>query len=281
LLAAVVALVAILTIRELLDLSTHYGIEPLRGPTYAMSLLMLAVTGFSSAHARLREVSVMLSLGLIVVFGAFLLAAIAMRRTDLRTAFPGAAVSAFAIQYIAAPLAMLVAIRDLWIAAVPGAVWILYLLAIVWSGDTFALYVGKSIGRHKMAPRISPGKTWEGAAASFIGSVAVGTFVYAKAFSISNGLGHLGLIMPEQVYRNLNAPLLHLGTIVVLSGFINIAAQLGDLIESLIKRGAGVKDSGALLPGHGGMLDRIDALLFAAPVLWVFVVLNALYSVSD
>lgn len=269
LLAAVVAGVAILTIRELLDLSTHYCVEPMRMPTYVFAALVFAAVAAATnpIGAALR----MLAIGLICVFAAFVLSAIAMRRTDLRTAFPAAAVSVFSLAYVAVPLALLVNLRDMWVAAVPGAVWILYMLVIVWSGDTFALYVGKSIGRHKMAPRISPGKTWEGAIGSFVGSVALGTLVYTKAYAISTGLGKIGLLGGSQVYRNRVEPQ-DLIQVIVLSAAINIAAQFGDLIESLIKRGAGVKDSGTLLPGHGGMLDRIDALLFAAPVLWVFLI---------
>jgi CDP-diglyceride synthetase len=99
----------------------------------------------------------------------------------------------------------------------------------------------------------------------------LGTLVYTKAYAISTGLGKIGLLGGSQVYRNRVEPQ-DLIQVLVLSAAINIAAQFGDLIESLIKRGAGVKDSGTLLPGHGGMLDRIDALLFAAPVLWVFLI---------
>lgn len=273
LLSAVVAAVAILTVRELLDLSTHYSVEPLRTPTYIFAALVFAVVAFLKGvvGAALGTIAI----GLMCVFAAFVLAAIAMRRADLHKAFPAAAVSVFALAYVAVPLALLVKVRDMWVAAVPGAVWILYMLIIVWSGDTFALYVGKSIGRHKMSPRISPGKTWEGAAASFLGSTALGTLVYANAYPIAMGLQKIGFLGESQVYRNRVEPR-DLMAVILLSAAINIAGQLGDLIESLIKRGAGVKDSGTLLPGHGGMLDRIDAMLFAAPVLWCYLAVRVL-----
>jgi phosphatidate cytidylyltransferase len=131
-----------------------------------------------------------------------------------------------------------------------------------------AYYTGRALGRHKLAPRISPGKTWEGTVGSFVGAIVCGTLVFAYSHEISNGLIAIGLLTPGQAYvPPVVPPLWHFA---VLSAVINVAAQIGDLAESLIKRGAGVKDSGSLLPGHGGMLDRIDALLFAAPVLWYY-----------
>jgi phosphatidate cytidylyltransferase len=119
-----------------------------------------------------------------------------------------------------------------------------------------------------MAPRISPKKTWEGAVASVIASVAVGWLLFHYALPLSSALLRAGLIERRDGLFGLEHPAM--APVIVLTIVLNVAAQLGDLVESLIKRGAGVKDSGALLPGHGGMLDRIDALLFAAPVLWYY-----------
>ena len=130
-------------------------------------------------------------------------------------------------------------------------------------------FVGKSIGRHLMAPRISPKKTWEGAAASLIASVGVGWLLFHYALPISSALLRVGLIERRDGLFGLEQPAM--GPIILLTIALNVAAQLGDLVESLIKRGAGVKDSGAILPGHGGMLDRIDALLFAAPAAFYLV----------
>ena len=96
----------------------------------------------------------------------------------------------------------------------------------------------------------------------------MGWLLFGHAEQISLALLHAGLISrPEGMYGS-EVPAM--GSVIFLTIVINIAAQLGDLVESLIKRGAGVKDSGAILPGHGGMLDRVDALLFAAPVLWFY-----------
>jgi len=159
---------------------------------------------------------------------------------------------------------MLVQLRQQW----AGAFLILYLLLVVWSGDIFAYFVGKSMGRHLMAPRISPKKTWEGAAASLIASLAVGGSLFYYASQVSTAFLQWGLIQRRDGMFGLERPALL--PILLLTAALNIAAQLGDLVESIIKRGAGVKDSGSILPGHGGMLDRIDALLFAAPVLWIW-----------
>jgi phosphatidate cytidylyltransferase len=187
-----------------------------------------------------------------------------MRRSPMSSGYPAAAASAFAFAYIALPLGMLVQLRQQW----AGAFWILYLLLIVWAGDIFAYFVGRSLGRHLMAARISPKKTWEGAVASLAASLVVGILLFNHALQISSFLLRVGLIDRRDGLFGLEKP--ELRPIILLTIVLNLAAQLGDLVESLIKRGAGVKDSGTLLPGHGGMLDRIDALLFAAPLLWYY-----------
>jgi phosphatidate cytidylyltransferase len=187
-----------------------------------------------------------------------------MRRQQMSGGYPAAAASAFAFAYIALPMGMLVQLRQQW----AGAFWVLYLLLIVWAGDIFAYFVGRSLGRHLMAPRISPKKTWEGATASLAASLLVGILLFNHALQISSFFLRLGLIQRRDGLFGLEKP--EIWPVILLTVALNIAAQLGDLVESLIKRGAGVKDSGTILPGHGGMLDRIDALLFAAPVLWIY-----------
>jgi phosphatidate cytidylyltransferase len=186
-----------------------------------------------------------------------------MRRDELSSPFAAAAISTFAFAFIAIPMASLAQLREQW----QGSFFLLYLLLVVWAGDIFAYVVGKSLGSHRMSPRVSPNKTWEGAVASVIASIAVGMLMFHYAVPISTALLHAHLIdLRDGIFAEPRS----LVPIVVLSIVLNIAAQLGDLVESLIKRGAGAKDSGALLPGHGGMFDRIDALLFAAPVLWIY-----------
>lgn len=145
---------------------------------------------------------------------------------------------AFGTPYFAVPALALVSLQehDPW--------WVFALFAIVWLGDTAAYYVGSRFGRHKLAPVLSPNKSWEGAAASLIVAVAAMAAFSAWRFDgVSPAL---------------------LGAAAVTS----IVAQAGDFVESCFKRAAGVKDSGTLLPGHGGFLDRLDATLFGAPVWW-------------
>jgi phosphatidate cytidylyltransferase len=123
--------------------------------------------------------------------------------------------------------------------------WLMFGLMVNWVGDTGAYYVGKNFGRHKLAPVISPGKSWEGSAASVVTGIAFGA-----------------------IYLPLTIKGTSLIVACLLALAANVAGQLGDLAESAIKRGAGVKDSGSLLPGHGGLLDRVDSTLFALPVLY-------------
>jgi phosphatidate cytidylyltransferase len=187
-----------------------------------------------------------------------------MARTDLKSGYPAAAASTLAFGYVAIPMALLIAIRQ----QPGGAIWTIFTLLAVWAGDIFAYFVGKSLGKHLMSPQISPKKTWEGAIASIVASMVIGTLWIEHAPGISSTLLRVGLIERRDGMFGLEQP--QLWPVLLLAAAVNIAAQLGDLVESLIKRGAGVKDSGAILPGHGGMLDRIDAMLFAVPVVWAY-----------
>jgi phosphatidate cytidylyltransferase len=265
-LAAVAAIVALLATHEFLKLSQAYQIQPLLLPTYiyiALFFLLIAISPFNDTPLASTAV-----FGCGAAFSAtlaiFLFLSIAMRRESLKEAFPAAAASASGFIYIALPLSFLVQLREQW----AGAFLVLYLLLVVWAGDIFAYFVGRSIGRHLMSPRISPKKTWEGATASVIASVVVGVLLFTHARQVSQFFLDLHLIHQRDGIFTLQRP--PLWPIIALSIIVNVAAQLGDLVESLIKRGAGMKDSGSLLPGHGGMLDRIDALLFAAPVMWYY-----------
>jgi phosphatidate cytidylyltransferase len=263
-LAVFAGAIALLAIHELLKLSEGYGIRPLTAPTYIFCALFFLIMAVHPGATDLLSTSGFTYLGFAAaVLAPFLFLAIAMPGGELRAGFPAAMVSTFAFVYIALPMASLVQLREQW----RGAFLLLFLLLLVWAGDIFAYFVGKPLGRHRMSPRISPKKTWEGAIASVVASVGVGILMFHYAQPISTALMHGGLIKQKDGIFTREASLT---PVIVLSVILNIAAQLGDLVESLIKRGAGAKDSGAILPGHGGMFDRIDALLFAAPVLWAW-----------
>ena len=173
-------------------------------------------------------------------------------RSPLETVLPSTAQGLFGLLYIAFPLTL---VPVLW-SKEDGPALLVFLLVCVWSGDIFALYIGKNFGKARLAPRLSPNKTWLGSAASLLGSVVCGLGVVL----VSERLALHGITT-----MHISEPLWQT---VLLAILINAAAQLGDLLESAVKRGVNVKDSGTLLPGHGGILDRIDALLLAAPVLW-------------
>jgi phosphatidate cytidylyltransferase len=164
-----------------------------------------------------------------------------------------AAVSVFCFFYTGLTLLALPALRE----QANGPSLVTFLLCVVWAGDTVALYVGRALGRHKLAPRLSPNKTWEGAIGSVAGSLLAVGVLLALEHLLAVRFDSAKLSYPEDVWYYL-----------VLAVVVNVAAQVGDLAESALKRAVGVKDSGTLLPGHGGVLDRIDALLLAAPVLW-------------
>ena len=150
------------------------------------------------------------------------------------------------VLYLGLPLLALV-----WLRALPdvGLFTILWLFLVVWSTDVMAYVVGRKVGGPKLAPSISPGKTWSGLCGGMAGAAAVGAA--------------MALVME---------PFRLLPSIVLATG-LAVVAQIGDLAESALKRQAGVKDSGGLIPGHGGLFDRIDGLLFAAPVLAIIMMI--------
>jgi phosphatidate cytidylyltransferase len=172
-------------------------------------------------------------------------------RSPLERVLPDTAFSVFGLLYCGLTLAT---VPLVWVQQ-DGPSLLIFLFCIVWTGDIAALYVGRNFGRHKLAPRISPNKSWEGSAASLAGSLLIAAALVAWPMSSKQVDRHAPFCRPA-------------GSLAGLAVVLNLFAQVGDLVESAIKRGAGVKDSGAMLPGHGGILDRIDALLLAAPALW-------------
>jgi phosphatidate cytidylyltransferase len=166
-------------------------------------------------------------------------------KRPLVEALPAAGISSSGLILVAFPLSYAVRLHG---SGTQGPAMLLFAMVIIWVGDTAAYFVGRSIGKYKLAPHLSPKKTWEGTVASFVGSLIV-AIVFARFTTVP--VGHL------------------LG----MAAVGNVAGQVGDLLESAYKRSAGIKDSGSILPGHGGVLDRIDALILAIPVVWYYWIL--------
>jgi phosphatidate cytidylyltransferase len=179
---------------------------------------------------------------IIFVFGAAMIGIFS--RQAVAEILPALAMSSAALAFIAFPFSFLIRILE---NPDTGRQFVLFTLVLIWAGDMLAYFIGRAFGHARMAPALSPKKTWEGAAANLAASLAVAT-LFAK-WVHADGL-----------------------TLLIIAALANIAGQLGDLLESAYKRGAGMKDSSDLLPGHGGMLDRIDSLILAAPVVWYGIV---------
>jgi phosphatidate cytidylyltransferase len=241
---------------------------PIIGAIFVVSVLALwEYLGLADAMgAKTPRVTVLIALALLLatifrrpdllepVLGAvsFALLIVCTFRSPVNRVLPDTAYSILGLIYIGLPMGMLylLSTRD------NGPSLLMFLFLTVWCGDIAALYVGRAFGRKKLAPQLSPNKTWEGSVASVVGSVLVTLLLIWIAGALAERSVNV-LSYPGSLWRWIGLAVL-----------LNVAAQVGDLVESAIKRGAGVKDSGHLLPGHGGMLDRIDALLLAAPVLW-------------
>jgi len=173
-----------------------------------------------------------------------------------------AAVSIFCLLYTGVALIALPTLR----AQPNGASLVTFLLFVIWFGDTFAYYIGRAWGRHKLAPSLSPAKSWEGAIGSVLGSLAAAGTLLGLA-TLQQRSDFLATVLQRWDVAPLTYPDEYWYWL-VLAVLVNVAGQVGDLAESALKRSANVKDSGSLVPGHGGVLDRIDALLLAAPVMW-------------
>jgi len=186
--------------------------------------------GLAPRHAALA-----LAVAMVLLFVAALL-----QRGPLEESPRSAAMAAFAWGY-----AGLLPATVVWLRLEYGWQWVILLFVSSWANDTLAYFAGRFLGRHKLAQRISPKKTWEGVAGGTVGSVAGALAVQA-----------------------LFLPAVPPAACVVIGLGAAVLAPLGDLSESMLKRAAGVKDSGKLVPGHGGMLDRIDSVLFVAPWVW-------------
>jgi len=245
-------LVAILALFEFFDLGERIGLHGFRKWTivctaalfYAQhSLGLIETHSLSGGVSIIREAaSGTLSIEAVLLIFVFGAVAIGLgTRRSLHDVLPGVAISSAGLLFVALPFSYIVRIYEI---EHMGRELVLFTLALVWAGDIFAYFVGQALGRLPMAPALSPKKTWEGAFANVLGSLAVAIF-FAKWMQVDAA------------------------ALLITAALANIAGQAGDLIESAYKRGAVVKDSSSLLPGHGGMLDRIDSLILASPVVWI------------
>jgi phosphatidate cytidylyltransferase len=246
LLTPIAATVAILALVEFFRLAESSGMRPFRGWTVFVTLAIFASQYFLGLRHGIVALNpsgsnfYSLDVVLIVFLIGMAILVLATRR-PLQETLGSVGASSAALLFIALPFSYTMRLDEM---GSEGRQLVLFTLALVWAGDIVAYFVGKGMGRTRMAPLLSPQKTWEGAAGNLLASVAVG-YVFARWMQLSE----------------LNMCLV--------AAAANIAGQIGDLLESSYKRGASVKDSGGLLPGHGGMLDRVDSLILAAPVVWV------------
>jgi phosphatidate cytidylyltransferase len=251
-LAGIAAVVAILALVEFLNLGDRIGLRGFKLWTYFCTVLIfyaqfslgrVETHSFAGGVSMVRDatggtLSVEAAL-LIFLFGCVVLGLLTKR--PLHEILPAISIGSAALLFVVLPFSYIVRLDEIERV---GRQLVLFTLVLVWAGDMLAYFVGKSLGRVPMAPALSPKKTWEGALGNVLASLIVAV-LFAKW-------------MQTDVI-----------TLLVIAGVANIAGQAGDLIESAYKRGASVKDSGGLLPGHGGMLDRIDSLILATPAVWI------------
>jgi len=261
-----VATAVVLALREYFALCRAMGFKVFSLIGYAGAVALCVV---QALPLRVHHFAIAL---LLVALFLLLIPTLALTRTtDLKDYLAATSATIFGILYIGFSCSCLVSIRfdlhsfafleidqgvqyQMWELSV-GSLLLLLLFLVIWVGDICAYLVGRSMGRTPFFGRISPRKTWEGAVAGLAGSLVVGWFFAHWIFTTAD---------PKAV--------------ILIAGWVALAGQAGDLVESAIKRGANQKDSGTLLPGHGGFLDRIDSLLFGALGLWVALSMLGMWS---
>ena len=220
-----------LGLREFHNLALPHSKQIERFVGIGLGLILSIILSFGHAKAVFPFI-VLLLLFLSVLFMS--------TSEDLSSAISNIGITLFGIFYIGFLLSHVFLIRKME----DGTQWVLFLTLTVWAGDICAFFSGSLLGRHKLYPKISPNKTYEGLGGAIVGAVII-ALVFARLF----------------------IPQLHRGSCILLAIGVGILGQLGDFTESMLKRSAKVKDSGSLIPGHGGMLDRLDSFFFSAPFL--------------
>lgn len=236
---ALAALASSLALAEFYELASKVGCRPHRILGHSAALALIACFALSRPAWIAGVLSALVAASL----------ALALSRPE-GEALKSVAATLLGAVYVGLSAGFLVGVRtmpDVASAQRAGPKLLTLFFALVMMTDTGAYYVGRALGKRKLAPRISPGKTVEGAAGGFLSAIAAGPLCKATFF-----------------------PELALKEALILGAAIGAMSQVGDLAESLIKRGSGVKDSSKLLPGHGGMLDRMDSILFCAPLIYYY-----------
>jgi phosphatidate cytidylyltransferase len=250
LLAAVIA-VAEWCLHEFFQLCRHADFKPLSTLGYLAGAALCAARAVETGGSALYALLLLIALVLITLTAAL------VTSRDLKTYLGTAATTIFGVIYIGLALSCVIPLRFTQLSygvlrvagttdATGGRNLLLLLFLVIWADDTFAYLVGRTIGRNRLFPSISPKKTLEGSVAGLGGSLLV-AWGFASLFWQTASLKK----------------------VMLLAGLVGLFGQVGDLAESAMKRGASVKDSGSVLPGHGGLLDRVDSLLFGAPVMWL------------
>ncbi len=233
-----VLIVALIGLDEFYHLLGGGGLKVQRFLGLLLGSLLLV--GFYAGNGGLVAGVVASSILLVLLFRVFSSREVNQAITEIGITF-------FGVFYVCYLMGYLILLRG----EASGREWIFFLFLTVWAGDTGAYYLGTYLGRHKLYPKISPKKTCEGA----LGGVACALIAATVGWKVLFPSASLSILLP-------------------LGGGLGVIGQLGDLAESLLKRCSGTKDSGSLLPGHGGVLDRFDGILFAAPILYYLITLG-------
>ena len=256
-----------LTVYEYYGLARVKGYRPQIGIGVAFTILITLSFGKFRLQSLLAPLGISVispqfeMLVVLIMLGAVIILSVEMFR-GLPNPIEQTAITLFGAIYIGVGMGSMFGIHEYFTIKntsldhfdiLPPGLFILVLLVSIWVGDSAAYFAGKSFGKHKISIRISPGKTWEGAIACFIACIAI----WAAA--------------PKAIYSLSSLPIYDC---LAIGAIIGIAGQFGDFGKSLLKRDAGVKDSSNLIPGHGGVLDRLDSILFAAPMVLLYLLFS-------
>jgi phosphatidate cytidylyltransferase len=222
----------VLGLSEYFSMLEHVGVKGYKNLAYGLGVLLILCVYLGDYFLPWAVLS------FTAIFAAWLFS-----NSDIKEALNQIAGTLLGIIYVAGPLGFLLAI----VMLDKGRFLLFFIFFIVWSGDTGAYYVGKNFGKRLLAPKVSPGKTIEGSIGGIFGSLVGGLIAW--------------------IWFLEGISLVHCLIVIIICAIIG---QFGDLAESIIKRSAGVKDSGTIIPGHGGILDRIDSLIFAGPLFYVY-----------